>query len=149
MAGVSSWVRQAGVVPMLGGRVGVVTSSSGKRWVIPKGLIDPGKTAGEAALQEAWEEAGLVGILLPEPIGSYVYTKLNRQYHVTVFLMRVHEALSTWPERHLRQREWLLPELAASRIDEPGLRDLLLNGLPTTPDVTPTSSVLAFSVARR
>ena len=40
-----------------------ITSRNGKRWVIPKGWIDPGQTAGETALQEAWEEAGLTGAL--------------------------------------------------------------------------------------
>ena len=53
----------------------MVTSRSGRRWVFPKGQIDPGHTPGEAALIEAWEEAGLVGTLDPEPVGSYLYEK--------------------------------------------------------------------------
>src|SRR6476620_2968172 len=70
------WVRQAAVGPVRDGRVCLVTSSSGRRWVVPKGQIDPGHTPGEAALIEAWEEAGLVGALDPEPIGTYAYEKL-------------------------------------------------------------------------
>jgi 8-oxo-dGTP pyrophosphatase MutT (NUDIX family) len=102
-----------------------VTSSSGKRWVIPKGLIDPGKTAGEIALQEAWEEAGLVGMLHPEPVGSYLYAKYGGTCHVTVFLMQVAEAAEDWPERTLRQREWLSPAQAARQVDDPGLREMI------------------------
>ena len=50
---------QAGAVPVLDGRLCMVTSRSGKRWVFPKGIIDPGHTPGGAALLEAWEEAGI------------------------------------------------------------------------------------------
>ena len=65
---------------MRAGQVCLVTSSSGKRWVVPKGCMEPGKTAGELALQEAWEEAGLVGVLQPEPVGSYLYEKFGNSY---------------------------------------------------------------------
>jgi 8-oxo-dGTP pyrophosphatase MutT (NUDIX family) len=103
----------------------LVTSSNGKRWVIPKGLIDPGHTAGEAALQEAWEEAGLVGTLKPEPVGSYVYEKWGGTCHVTVFLMQVTSAAEDWPERGLRQRAWVEGEEALARLDDPGLREVM------------------------
>ena len=101
--------RQAAVLPISDGRVCMVTSSSGRRWVVPKGMIDAGHTAGEAALIEAWEEAGLVGTLQTDPIGSYLYEKYGRTYHVIVFLMRVTEMASDWPERGIRKREWLDP----------------------------------------
>ena len=60
-----SWGRQAATIPVRDGRVCLVTSSNGRRWVLPKGQIDPGHTPAEAALVEAWEEAGLVGALEP------------------------------------------------------------------------------------
>jgi 8-oxo-dGTP pyrophosphatase MutT (NUDIX family) len=129
MPTVSNWIRQTGVIPIKGGRVCLVTSSSGKRWVIPKGLIDTGKTAGEMALQEAWEEAGLVGVLEPEPIGSYVYEKWGGTCHVTVFLMQVTDALDDWPERALRQRVWLTPLQALARIEDVGLREIIRRAL--------------------
>lgn len=121
-----SWIRQSGVIPMRAGEVCLVTSSSGKRWVLPKGLIDTGKTAGEAALQEAWEEAGLVGVLHSEPVGSYVYEKYSRTHHVTMFLLTVTEVCDDWPERRVRRREWLRLEQACTRIEEPGLQEILL-----------------------
>jgi 8-oxo-dGTP pyrophosphatase MutT (NUDIX family) len=119
------WVRQAAVIPMREDRVCLVTSSSGKRWVVPKGQIDPGHTAGEAGLVEAWEEAGLVGALDAEPLGSYAYEKLGRELHVLVFRMIVTEVRDAWPERQLRTRVWVTLEEALDRIEEPGLRDLL------------------------
>jgi 8-oxo-dGTP pyrophosphatase MutT (NUDIX family) len=119
------WVRQAAAIPVRDDRVCLVTSSSGRRWVVPKGQIDPGHTAGEAALVEAWEEAGLVGALDPEPLGTYAYEKLGRELHVLVFRMTVTEVRDEWPERQLRARIWVTLEEALDRIEEPGLRDLL------------------------
>jgi len=118
-------VRQAAVVAVDDGRVCMVTSRNGRRWVVPKGQIDAGHTPGEAALVEAWEEAGLVGVLDPEPVGSYVYEKLGRDHHVLVYRMLVTEARDHWPESAVRQRLWLSPDDAIDRIDEPGLRDLV------------------------
>ena len=119
------WVRQAAAIPVREDRVCLVTSSSGRRWVVPKGQIDPGHTAGEAALVEAWEEAGLVGALDPEPLGSYAYEKLGRELHVIVYRMAVTEVRDEWPERALRTRAWVTLDDALDRIDEPGLRNLL------------------------
>src|SRR5207253_985759 len=102
-----------------------ITSSNGKRWIIPKGLIENGQTAQETALQEAWEEAGLVGVLQPEPLGSYLYEKLGATYHVLVFLMHITEVARDWPERDVRQRSWLSPETALERSDNPGLVEML------------------------
>jgi 8-oxo-dGTP pyrophosphatase MutT (NUDIX family) len=118
-------VRQAAAIPVRDGRVCLITSSSGRRWVIPKGRIEPGHTPGEAALAEAWEEAGLVGALVGEPVGSYHYEKFGQLHHVTVFVMAVTAARSDWPERDCRKREWMLAEVALDRLEEPGLRDLL------------------------
>lgn len=129
MPTVSDRILQAAAIPVRGGQVCLVTSSSGKRWVIPKGLIDPGKTAGEMALQEAWEEAGLAGSLAPEPVGSYVYQKWGGTCFVTVFLMHVSEAHDDWPEQALRQREWLSVSQALERIDDPGLREVIRRAL--------------------
>jgi len=58
----STYIRQAAAIPLKEDAVCLITSSNGKRWVVPKGLIDPGHTAGESALVEAWEEADLVGV---------------------------------------------------------------------------------------
>ena len=57
-------IEQAAAIPVYDGRVCLVTSRTGRRWVIPKGRIDPGHTAAEAARIEAWEEAGLLGVLV-------------------------------------------------------------------------------------
>jgi len=119
------WIRQAAAIPVYNGQVCLVTSSNGRRWVIPKGMIEPGQTAGETALQEAWEEAGIAGLLHTEPVGSYLYDKNGGLCHVTVFLMHVTDEADDWPERLSRQRVWLSSEEAVDRIREPGLREIV------------------------
>lgn len=124
MANGTEFIRQAAALPVKSGRICLVTSSNGKRWIIPKGLIEPGQTAGETALQEAWEEAGLVGVLQPQPLGSYLYDKSGNTCHVTVFLMKVNEVVQEYPERELRQRSWLSVAGALERIEDPGLAEI-------------------------
>jgi 8-oxo-dGTP pyrophosphatase MutT (NUDIX family) len=118
-------LRQAGAIPIRDGKVCVVSSRSGKRWVVPKGCLEPGKTAGEIALLEAWEEAGLVGILQPDPVGTYLYEKAGLTCHVTVFVMRVTDEADDWPEREWRQRRWLSFAQAQQLLEDPGLRELV------------------------
>src|SRR5271166_2148971 len=120
-----SLLRQAAAIPIRAGQVCLVSSRSGKRWVIPKGCLEPGKTAGEIALQEAWEEAGLVGILQPDPLGSYLYEKDSRKHHVLVFLMNVTQVANTWPECNWRDRNWLNVNQASAQIDEYGLKEMI------------------------
>ena len=118
-------IRQAAALPLRNGKACVITSSNGKRWVIPKGLIEPGQTAGETALQEAWEEAGVVGVLHPEPVGSYLYEKYGNTYHVIVFVMDVTEVAQDWPERAVRQRSWVSHNGVFERIEDRGLVEVL------------------------
>jgi|SRR5262249_14606882 8-oxo-dGTP pyrophosphatase MutT (NUDIX family) len=118
-------IRQAAVIAVRNGQVCLVSSRSGKRWVVPKGCMEPGKTAGEVALQEAWEEAGLVGLLQHEPIGSYVYEKDGFTCHVIVFLLTVTDMVDGYPESAFRERIWAPLPQALSRVEETSLRELL------------------------
>jgi 8-oxo-dGTP pyrophosphatase MutT (NUDIX family) len=125
MASDPNYQRQAAAIAIRNNKVCLITSSNGKRWVIPKGLIDPGHTSAETALKEAWEEAGLVGVLSKDPIGSYLYSKLGATYHVVVYLMRVTDAAQDWPEKGIRQRIWVNVERALDQIEDVGLRELI------------------------
>src|ERR1700678_2229145 len=102
-----SLLRQAAAIPIRAGQVCLVSSRSGKRWVVPKGCLEPGKTAGEIALQESWEEAGLTGVLSTEPVGSYIYEKAGLTCHVVVFLLQVTQVVDDFPEREVRERVWV------------------------------------------
>jgi 8-oxo-dGTP pyrophosphatase MutT (NUDIX family) len=118
-------IAQAAAIPMEDGRICLVKSSSGRGWVIPKGHIEPGQTAREAALQEAWEEAGVRGVLEDAPVDSYQYEKNGAIYHVVVFLMHVTEAAATWPEDHRRTRRWIRPHEIEHFVQVAGMRRVL------------------------
>ena len=118
-------LRQAAAVPVLNGQVCLVTSRSGKRWVVPKGCLEAGKSACEIAIQEAWEEAGLVGLVAPDPVGSYFYEKDGLTCHVIVFVLRVTGQMESYPESVLRQRLWLPAGQAALRVEDAGLKEIL------------------------
>lgn len=118
-------VRQAAAIPLRDGLVCMVTSRSGRRWVFPKGRIEVRQSAAEAAVAEAWEEAGLLGRLSDLTVGSYEYEKWDRLHHVHVFVLHVESELTQWPEQNSRTREWVTPEEAITRVEEPELRALV------------------------
>ena len=103
----------------------LITSSSGRRWGFPKGIIDSGMSPVETALQEAYEEAGIRGRLLGEPLASYQYEKWDTSLDVVTYLMEVTQVLSTWPECETRTRAWLMVNEALRRLDREELREVL------------------------
>ena len=54
-------------------RICLITSRGTKRWIIPKGWPKAQLRPHELAAQEAEEEAGLLGEIASDPIGSYSY----------------------------------------------------------------------------
>jgi len=119
------WIRQAAAIPIRDGQICLVTSSTGRRWIIPKGMMEPDKSTAEIALQESWEEAGLVGSLRTESLGSYFYEKYGGTCHVTVYLLHVTAVHDDWPEAALRKRAWFTPEDALTMVRDPGLNELM------------------------
>ena len=116
---------QAAVVPYRRrGRdfeIALITTSDGKRWILPKGWIDEGESARESALREAEEEAGLLGRVVGSALARYVYAKAEGHRAVAVFLMRVTEELDRWPEDH-RRRRWVSLTEAPERLERDELR---------------------------
>lgn len=107
----------------------LITTLQTFRWIIPKGWPVPGKRDLAAALEEAREEAGVLGEAEAASIGSYVYEKRRSSGSVTVevsvYLLEVREELETWPECRRRQRAWFTVADAAALVQEPGLKDIL------------------------
>jgi phosphohistidine phosphatase len=119
---------QSGVVPYRHGADGLevllITSSSGKRWVVPKGVVTPGMTPQTSAAKEALEEAGVRGDVGPS-LGTYPQAKWGGTCTVELFLLRVTEVAPVWKEAHKRRRAWLSVPDAVARIDREGLRQLV------------------------
>lgn len=112
--------RQAAVIPyrIRNERIEValVTTSNGKRWIVPKGSIDEGERPRDAAIREAEEEAGLRGIVARTPLGRYRHVNGDGSYRVVVYLMRVTRVRGRWLEQKRRRRRWMKVRKAAARV---------------------------------
>jgi len=119
-------IQQACVVPFRrqGERIEfcLVTSLKKGRWILPKGIIDPGETREESALKEALEEAGLHGRIVGGPLGTYEDFKWDTTLHVTVLLMEVTQCDDKWFESDVRERCWVDSEEAAEMLANPDQR---------------------------
>lgn len=111
----------------------LVTSRDTGRWIIPKGWPIRGLKSNEAALQEAWEEAGVRNShATAEPIGSYTYHKrqstgLEFPVQTLVYSVAVEDLSEDFPERHQRTRKWVKASDAAEMVNEPQLKTIFRN----------------------
>lgn len=90
----------------------------------------PGKSDPEAAATEAWEEAGVKGLIASAPIGGYSYVKRmkdgsDRACRVKVYPLEVTVLRDEWPEAVERDRRWFSPLEAADLVAEPELAELM------------------------
>lgn len=110
----------------------LITSRGSGQWIIPKGKIIPGLSPSESASREAYEEAGIIGEINDTPIGSFAYVKdqgLPGERlipSVEVFPMQVTQQLTLWPEMGQRQVLWFDAEYAATLVEIPDLRGIIL-----------------------
>jgi phosphohistidine phosphatase len=121
---------QTGVVPYRLGTDGpeilIVTNTKGTKWAIPKGVHAPGYSARASAAKEAFEEAGILGKVEKEALGTYTQRKWGGVCKIRVFPMRVTEVLdeAEWEESH-RTRRWVPAAKAAGKIKRKGLREIV------------------------
>ena len=114
-----------------GTEVLLITSRDTGRWILPKGWPIDGLDGPGAALQEAWEEAGVTEAQIDaEPLGSYDYDKvldggMTTPVHTAVYLTEVKALSDTYPESDLRDRAWFAPAEAAEKVAEPELQAIL------------------------
>lgn len=110
---------QFGAIPyrIIDGRVVflMVTSRRSANWVFPKGSVIPGLSPAQSAAQEALEEAGVRGVIAPEPIGQYMHPHNNPNeglVNVQLFPLLVTNQDDQWDEEPQRFRHWaLLPQV--------------------------------------
>ncbi|HAC01216.1 NUDIX hydrolase [Brevundimonas naejangsanensis] len=134
-----SETRQVAALPWRHGADGVeimmITSRETRRWVIPKGNRMAGKTDAEAAVIEAYEEAGVQGDVMGAPIGWFRYGKRLKSGRVkatiaSVYPLEVFIQLGAWPEDAQRERRWMSASAAAAAVDEAELSELILHFQP-------------------
>jgi 8-oxo-dGTP pyrophosphatase MutT (NUDIX family) len=113
----------------------LITSRDTGRWVIPKGWPMPGLAPEAAAAQEAWEEAGVEGLMEPVCLGRYGYQKcltVSAQVPcaVAVYGLHVQREADKFPEVKERTRQWVAQPLAATMVNEPDLGALIAGFVP-------------------
>ena len=130
MARFPDWIyRQSAVLPYRRSKGGLevllITSRGGRRWVLPKGIVEPGMTAPSSAAKEAREEAGIEGAVSKRSLGRYRQDKWGGTCRIEVFPMRVTTEFEDWPEAGIRRREWLPLKAAIERVGDKRLRRIL------------------------
>ncbi|MBU0678504.1 MAG: NUDIX hydrolase [Verrucomicrobia bacterium] len=122
--------RQSGVIPIHreGKMIEVllITSRGRKRWIIPKGIVEPYLSPAESAAKEAYEEAGIRGTVSTPALGSYRYSKWGGTCHVEVFLMNITGLIENWPEADFRERRFFSIREAAGLVNEKDLKNMIL-----------------------
>lgn len=114
-----------------GKRVLLITSRDTGRWIVPKGWPIDGLDGPGAALQEAWEEAGVKQAdIQADPVGLYGYDKglgegMTVPVEARVYLTHVRDLSEEYPESDIRKRAWFSPTDAADLVDEPDLKEIL------------------------
>jgi len=108
----------------------LVTSRRQRRWIIPKGWPVDQATPANAAMTEAFEEAGVIGKVKPVCLGIYSYHKELSEDEalpcvVAVFPIKVRKLKNEYPEKAERRRKWFSRKKAAKRINDPELAGLI------------------------
>lgn len=110
-------------------QVVIVTSRRTGRWVFPKGGIDSGVTEPETALNELYEEAGVIGDVAQSPIGTYRMAKIRPPLiwtiEIALYPIRITQVLSDWLEVGQRERRFVTVEEAGVLLSEPDMSALI------------------------
>ncbi|KAG2454533.1 hypothetical protein HYH02_000380 [Chlamydomonas schloesseri] len=115
----------------------MITTTSGKGLVFPKGGWEDDESVESAAQRETVEEAGVRGVLEEPLLGIFSFA--SGKYHVQegqgtamqgrckayIYVMHVAEELPCWPESNDRQRVWCSISEAAQQCKHQWMREAL------------------------
>src|SRR3990167_42187 len=108
----------------------VVAKHSGyKKWVLPKGLIDPGEKSEETAVREVQEETGVKAKIIGKitPAEKYIYTFNGEKIFKVVqyYLMKYVAGDIADHDLEMEEVEWLPFDEAKKRLDFGGQKKVL------------------------
>lgn len=117
----------AGGVVMNASKQIVVVSQHGTSWSLPKGHIDPGETAEQAAHREILEECGLKDIKLIKTLGSYERYQIGKYggenpeelKHITMYLFSSDNAELKPQDQENPEARWVNPEDVVNLLTHP------------------------------
>jgi phosphohistidine phosphatase len=150
-----AWIyRQSALVPYRWDRdelhVLLITSRGGKRWVVPKGIVEPGMSPIASALKEAHEEAGVTGRAHDRLLGRYRQDKWGGTCDIAVYPLEVTDERDDWPEAQSRERRWFPVSDAARVAGRKGLRRIIerLREVVPEPSAPPATETAPLVRAR-
>ncbi len=125
--------RQSGVIPysLVGATPAflLITSRRTGRWIFPKGGIEDGLDPWESAKREAYDEAGIEGVVETISVGSYRTWKTRgvRRFAIEVdmYPFRVERQIDNWRETGERHRHWATLKEASRLITNRRLVELM------------------------
>ncbi len=105
----------------------VVVNQNRDSWSLPKGHIDPGETALQAATREIREETGLTRLTLVRELGTYERTRIapgggeetGELKSITMFLFRTDETDLAPEDPDNPEARWLPVHEVASLLTHP------------------------------
>ena len=135
--GVGSPLREAGALVVRRKKRGrvrflLISKRRSRAWGIPKGRLSPALSFPETAAKEAFEEAGVTGMISPSAICMFRSKKraANPQVRlvieVWVYLLEAVTQASEWPEKDKRAVRWVSAKAAAKSLREPTLAHLCM-----------------------
>ena len=108
----------------------IVTSRADGEWILPKGNFETDLTNDEVAALEAWEEAGLRG-LVKRSSETQIDLEIRKEpTRLTCLRMRVDEIADSWPEDHQRERRIVRVRKAHDLLRKSGFSKILDEMLP-------------------
>ena len=122
-----------GVVVNAAGEI-LVVSQRGTSWSLPKGHIDAGETALEAAMREIWEESGVSELELVRELGTYERHKIgvdggddrSEMKTITMFLFRTTQMALGPRDRENPEARWVAPAEVAGLLTHRKDREFFL-----------------------
>lgn len=108
----------------------LITSRRRKRWILPKGWPVKNLSLPESAAKEASEEAGVLGPVQTDAVGSYNYSKKTKPGYpvpcqVFIYPLLVMQHTLDWREQSQRSFKWLPLSDAAEHVDDDGVSQIL------------------------
>ncbi len=96
------------------------------RWILPKGQLDEELSDKEVALEEVYEEAGIIGMVDKKfPIKVIHYTSSTGLVELHVYTMQIAYMLNQWPEEYFRQRVMVDVDVAQLMVRKKALGELI------------------------
>lgn len=97
------------------------------QWIFPKGHIEAGESAEDAALRETREEAGVIGRAVKLLTPPLEFDSGAQRVRVRYYLVK---ATGDTRPSEVRDKKWCAPDAAAHDLSHDDARDLLRRALP-------------------